>query len=57
MQKEIKIINQPFYIAKIENGKYIFVYDGYAETLDGEVYLPVVTEDENQEIQVIGCKK
>lgn len=51
--KEIEIKN-PLYIASIDNGVTIFVYDGYAEGSDGRVYKPVVEDKGEEECEVVG---
>ena len=59
MLKETEII-KPLYIARIENGTIIFVYDGYAEGDDGRRYRPVLGEDEYGECELLGweaCEK
>ncbi len=38
MLKETEIIKQLLYIAKLENGATILVYDGYAKGSDGKIY-------------------
>ena len=54
--KEIEIKN-PLYIASIDNGVTIFVYDGYAEGSDGRVYKPVIEKIGDGECEVVGWKK
>lgn len=53
MFKETEQFN-PLYVAKLENGVVLFVYDGYAKGSDGRLYKPVIVEDEDEECEVIG---
>ena len=53
-EKEIK---NPLYIAALENGVTLHVYDGYGEGSDGCVYKPVVEDMGEGEYEVVGwCK-
>lgn len=47
MFKETEIFN-PLYVARLENGDVLFVYDGYAEGSDGKIYKPVIDENEDE---------
>ena len=53
MFKEVEISN-PLYIAKIENGVVLYVYDGYAEGDDGKIYKPVMQETVDDECELVG---
>ena len=53
-EKEVK---NPLFVAVLDNGVIVFVFDGYAEGSDGKIYKPVVEEIDNDEIEVVGwCK-
>lgn len=53
-EKEVK---NPLFVAVLDNGVIVFVFDGYAEGSDGKIYKPVVEEIDNEEIKVVGwCK-
>lgn len=47
-------IKQPLYIAKLDSGVIINVYDGYALGSDGRTYYHVGKEDENGILQTVG---
>lgn len=51
--KETEIKN-PLYTAKLDNGIYLFVFDGYAEGSDGCLYRCVCETDENGDIDLTG---
>ena len=54
--KEIEIKN-PLYIAGLDNGIKLFVYDGYGEGSDGCIYKPMTEEKGEGECEVVGwCK-
>ena len=50
-EKEIKI---PLYVAELDNGVSILVFDGYAEGSDGKFYKPVEKRIDDDEIVVVG---
>ncbi|MBQ9913041.1 MAG: hypothetical protein IJO73_02310 [Clostridia bacterium] len=51
--KETEIKN-PLYIATLDNGVILIVYDGYAEGSDGRVYKPVAEDIGDGECEVVG---
>ncbi len=53
MFKEKEIIAQPLYIAKIENGVTLLVYDGYAKGSDGKEYA-CICHEENDMLYIDG---
>ena len=53
-EKEVK---NPLFVAVLDNGVIVFVFDGYAEGSDGKIYKPVVEEIDNEEIKVVGWRK
>lgn len=50
-EKEIK---NPLFVAVLDNGVSILVFDGYAEGSDGKIYKPVIEEVDDDEIEVVG---
>lgn len=50
-------IKHPLYIALLDNGATLFVYDGYAEDTEGRTYLPVTEEINEDEAEVIGWRE
>lgn len=53
-EKEVK---NPLFVAVLDNGVIVFVFDGYSEGSDGKIYKPVVEEIDNEEIKVVGWRK
>ena len=53
MFKETEVI-KALYTARLENGVILFVYDGYGEGNDGNIYKPVLDFDEDGDCEVIG---
>lgn len=53
-EKEVK---NPLFVAVLDNGVIVFVFDGYAAGSDGKIYKPVVEEIDNEEIKVVGWRK
>lgn len=51
--KEIDI-KKPLYIATLDNGVTLHVYDGYGTGSDGRVYYPMVKELPDDECEVVG---
>lgn len=48
----------PLYIAFLDSGAALLVYDGYAEDLTGRIYLPVTEETADGDWTLIGwCEK
>ncbi len=37
----------PLYVAIIENGKHLYVYEGYAKDLEGNTYHSILKENED----------
>ncbi len=56
MLKETEIIKQPLYIAKLENGVTILVYDGYAKGSDGKTYHYVDRQIGDDEFEGVGWR-
>lgn len=50
-EREIK---NPLYVAVLDNGVTLYVYDGYAEGSDGRIYKPVIKDIGDDEIEVVG---
>ncbi len=53
MFRETEIL-KPLYTARIENGAVLFVYDGYAEGSDGNIYKPVFETFDDGDCEVVG---
>lgn len=53
MFRETEII-KPLYIVRIESGVILFVYDGYGEGNDGNIYKPVFETDDEGDSEVVG---
>lgn len=47
-------IKHPLFVATLENGVTLLVYDGYAEGSDGKIYKPVIRDIDDDEIEVVG---
>ncbi|MEE1320809.1 MAG: hypothetical protein UHM85_04655 [Acutalibacteraceae bacterium] len=54
--KETKI-RHPLYVATLDNGVTLCVYDGYAEGSDGKVYICVEQETDEGEYEVVGWRE
>ena len=50
-------MKHPLYVAKLENGVVLFVYDGYALGDDGYIYRPAVKEINDDELEFLGWIK
>ena len=46
----------PLYVATLDNGVEILVFDGYAEGSDGKIYKPVINEIDDDEIEMMGWR-
>ncbi len=47
-------IKKPLYVAVLDNGVTLLVYDGYAEGTDGRVYRPFIEDLGDGESEVVG---
>ncbi len=53
IHKETEIIN-PMFVAKLDNGVTLLVFDGYALGSDGKTYYHIGREDEEGDLLTIG---
>lgn len=53
MFRETEVLKS-LYTARLENGVIIFVYDGYAQGSDGNIYKPVFEDYEDGDCEVSG---
>lgn len=49
-------IKTPLYVATLDNGVMLCVYDGYAEGSDGKIYKPVINELDDDEVEFVGWR-
>ena len=53
IHKETEILN-PMFVAKLDNGVTLLVFDGYALGSDGKIYYHIGQEDEEGILQTVG---